>query len=389
MNREVVYEEFCTGCGLCKSVLNAKEFKDDKRFPKFKIDKDNIEFFSNVCPAAGESAKLNNSIWGGYKNYYYGYSKNDVIRHQASSGGILTSIAMYLIKSKKVDAIIHVQRGDEKPYETTIKLSRTEDDVLQHSGSRYAISSPLTSIKQIIKQDNTYAFIGKPCDVSALRMYMQKYNDLQNIKYLFSFFCAGTPSEEAQHSLLCKLGCNDISDCKKLDYRGNGWPGYTTCSFYDGRQTQLSYVESWGTILGRDIRNSCKFCFDGIGLLADISCCDAWHLSDDMQPNFKEAAGRNAIFARNEVGQKLLDEMVRKGEIYLEKGDINKLRYIQEYQYVRRATMIDKMLVFSIFNRNKPYYPIKTMIKLSGNVSFRKHLSIFKGTCQRIIAGRI
>lgn len=57
----------------------------------------------------------------------------------------------------------------------------------------YGISVPLKDILQIVQSDKKYAFVGKPCDVMALRRYLNKNEKLtKNIIYLLSFFlCRG------------------------------------------------------------------------------------------------------------------------------------------------------------------------------------------------------
>lgn len=381
-----IYEEFCTGCGLCKSVLGTDSRNELSGFSK-PIIKNQNQFYNKVCPV--NKKYTSSSIWGNAVEYLLGYASDEAIRKNSSSGGILTAIAQYLIEKRIVDGIIHVERDHSVAYKTLVTISRTSMEVFEHSGSRYSCSSPLVNIAQIVNKNEKYAFIGKPCDVSALKAYMKKYDTLKNIIYTFSFFCAGVPSDNAQVELLKELGCSNVSECKKLNYRGNGWPGYTTCYFKDGHISTMTYEKSWGNILGRDVRKMCRFCMDGIGIMADITCCDAWILTKDKKPNFTEADGRNAILVRNEQGEKILHAMRDEKRIVCENANIDDLKYMQTYQYERRATMIDRILAMLISRKEIPNYSFKEMIKLSKYVSIRKHLHIFKGTLQRIKDGKI
>lgn len=54
-------------------------------------------------------------------------------------------------------------------------------------------------IKNLVETGKKYAFVGKPCDVSALRMLQVRKIEpwTEQITYMFSFFCAGQPSEDA------------------------------------------------------------------------------------------------------------------------------------------------------------------------------------------------
>lgn len=386
------FQEYCTGCGLCKSIMKTEFYTDNNGF-SYPIINDQAEekFFDKVCPCGSNYAKhiKSNNIWGDYISLYYGYSTDNNIRTSASSGGLLTTICIYLLKNRCVDGIIQIEADSNIPYKTQVSISTSIDDVIKCMGSRYCISSPLENIKDMISTEKKYAFVGKPCDVASLKLYME--NDpvmSKQIVYLFSFFCAGEPSENAQHQLLEKLGCSSPYKQVKLTYRGNGWPGYATAE-YNNTKSSITYDESWGKILGRDIRKICRFCFDGIGSFADISCGDAWYLNSDNTPDFSEHAGRNIIFIRSSKGQELFLNIIKSGLINVESANIESLRYMQRYQHERRATMIAKICALIICRKNKPSYSFGSMLKLVKNVKLRSQFRILKGTIQRIRSGKI
>ncbi len=388
-----IIHDYCTGCGLCEAINNSevKREEDGHYYPVLK-EKKEIDFCSTVCPSSGHYLEFDESklIWGSYISAWYGYSNDSVIREKASSGGVLSSLAIFLLEKKEVDGIIHVEADEATPYETIISISTSTEDVLRHAGSRYSISAPLKEINRYLDQEKKYAFIGKPCDVSALRSYMSiDENVKKSIKYMFSFFCAGQPSNFAQLKLLKELNCLEPEKCSKLNYRGNGWPGETTCIQRDGVVQSMSYEKSWGTILGRDVKKACRFCMDGIGLCADIVCGDAWYLNENMEPDFKEADGRNIILSRSELGERLLKRLSDEAYLHLEAADVSLLKNIQPYQFERRATMIDKVIAMRLMGRTTPNYKIEKMFCLANNVGIRRHLSIFKGTIKRIIDGKI
>ncbi|MBP3358357.1 MAG: Coenzyme F420 hydrogenase/dehydrogenase, beta subunit C-terminal domain, partial [Opitutales bacterium] len=85
-----------------------------------------------------------------------------------------------------------------------------------------------------------------------------------------------------------------------------------------------------------------------IGEMADISCGDAWYLTPDKKPDFTEAEGRNVIFARTDIGKNLLDAIIKDGGLQVTPTTVDDLKYIQTYQWDRRATMVDKMLVMRL-----------------------------------------
>lgn len=381
------YSKYCTGCGLCEALDISELRKDEKGFlyPQ-KVS----EEFSVLCPVSGSHMKNMDSdkIWGKAEKVYLGWSNNDEIRNRASSGGILTELASYLLEKHKVDYVIHTGVDPNNPTKTVTHFSSSIKQVQDRCGSRYSISSPLASIKNI-DYTKKYAFIGKPCDVVALRNYSNNNIKLKEcIAYYFSFFCMGEPSVDAQYKLLEHLDC---VDCKSLTYRGNGWPGFTSAIDSDGNEKKITYEESWGKILGRDLMPACRFCIDGIGEMADIACGDAWYIKDDKTPDFSEHKGRNVIFARTKIGNELLEEIYGEKKITLiEYNNYNKeLPVIQTSQWNRRREMLSRIIALKLMRQSYPEYDFKHLKAYSKDIKFTKKIRVILGTCKRVIKGKI
>ena len=260
-------------------------------------------------------------------------------------------------------------------------------------GSRYSTSSPLMFLNEMIQPGERYAFVGKPCDVSALRVYMEEIRpELKaSIIYLFSFFCAGQPSILANNQLVTALGGNNLNDCSDLQYRGNGWPGYATLTLKDGTRHQMDYETSWMKILGRNVRKCCRFCADGTGELADLACGDAWYLGDDGKPDFADRPGRNVIFARTETGDALLKDVEKAGFLKLEpfNPDRDGLRKIQPYHYTRKASLLVYKKALGLCGRIFPLYDNKKLSQFAKGFSVKQKILRFGGTIHRVIKGTI
>ena len=187
------YTEFCTGCGLCHSVCNVQFSSDSKGYPVPNLISENIDFCSRFCPASGVASRRmdRNCVWGRYVSVHAGWASHKEIRNEASSGGVLTAICCYLLEEKIVDGIIQIKASDTVVYETETVISRNSQEVKSCSGSRYAISSPLYDLKAVIHEGEKYAVVGKPCDVSTLRMYLNEEVDLKKIFCIYYLFLCG------------------------------------------------------------------------------------------------------------------------------------------------------------------------------------------------------
>lgn len=380
--------DYCVGCGLCQSIGKAELVKDKKGYMSPVAGEQN--WLYDVCPAGGSQCRSMDfaHIWGKTESVYYAYSSDPIIRKKASSGGALTEIASYLLESHKVDAILHTCADGEDPTKTVVCVSTSRDELIDRSGSRYAISYPLSTIASL-DDKKRYAFIGKPCDVTALKNYQRSSPEIaQMIPIALSFFCAGLPSLNAQEKLIREMGCT--GKIETLRYRGDGWPGYAAAMQYDGKVFKMDYNTSWGKILGRDIMKMCRFCLDGIGEMADIACCDAWYLTNDNKPNFSEAEGRNAVFCRSNLGEQIVKEVSKAGKLVV--SDFSdyedKLKYMQFYQHDRRATMFAKYLAMKMCFKPFPKYTVK-IFKYQKGVSLMRRLRILKGTIGRVVKGKI
>lgn len=390
-SRTTIYTEYCTGCGLCHSVWGVEFQVDEKGFKYPNLKEEHASCCKITCPSSGNALKnyQDGTIWGAMRKSYLGWSSDEQIRFKASSGGVTTALCIYLLEKNIVDGIIQVKKDPYNPCETINVVSRSKEEVLECMGSRYTTSSPLMQIKQQVKEGERYAFVGKPCDASALRMYKESHKEAwtEQIVYLFSFFCAGQPSKSANNKLISALGCKNESDCQDLSYRGNGWPGKAQAWNNAGERKTMDYESSWMKILGRDVRKCCRFCADGTGEMADIACGDAWYLKEDGQPDiFTEHPGQNAIFARTEIGAELIKMAIKDGVITVKDFDPDKdlLHKRQPYHYARKASLSSLKLAMWLCGRKFPMYDRKKLAMFSKNFPLKSKIYRCLGTIQRV-----
>lgn len=393
MEKDKKIQEYCIGCGLCHAVYGCKLCEDADGFLAPVLDeKDQLaEKWKDFCPMEYYHTSDHFLVWGNYLSTYKGYAADSKIRYKASSGGLLTALALYLLESGSVDGIIQTKAKRDNPFETETVVSCCREDVLKCMGSRYAGSAPLMDILSFVKKGKKYAFIGKPCDVLALYQYMERDETLRlQIVITMSFFCAGIPSLKINKKLVNAMGC-DPQKLAELQYRGQGWPGFVTAIDQEGRKYKMDYQTAWGRYLGRDVRNICKLCMDGIGEKADIVCADLWHLDKEKKPDFSEHEGRNIVFCRTELAKRILERAKIEGMICIEPftSEMNHFKYYQPYQFTRRTTMKYKILAMKICGRFVPAYNKELLNKASSYSSPKENWRIFKGTIKRILQGKI
>lgn len=289
----------------------------------------------NVCPSIHVVGKPHKGTWGPMQSICQAWSSDKIIRHKSASGGVVTSLAISLLEHKKVDAILQVGVREDSYLYNELHISRTKEEVIHNAQSRYAPALVFNRIKEVLDaEDSTFAFIGKPCDMAAMQNFVHEFPQYEGrIKYYISIFCAGMPSYNASIQTWQQSGHKD--EPISLKYRGDGWPGNFKATFQDGSSYQISYHDSWGKILGRQLGLRCKICPDGIGMLADIAVGDSWNTKNGY-PDFTEDEGRCFCMVRTKRGEKLMQIAEQSQIIERRAMDIDKIKEQQPYQWERR-----------------------------------------------------
>ena len=148
-------------------------------------------------------------------------------------------------------------------------ISRTRGDVLHAAGSRYGPTATLKTIHRTLEtakvNEQNFAFIGTPCDVSALRNLAAIDDRVdQYCDCMLTMVCGGFMSPSATYSKLQSYGI-DLKDVSAIRYRGHSCPGDTRIELHNGTVHKLSYLEFWGNDESSwELPPRCKICPDGI-----------------------------------------------------------------------------------------------------------------------------
>ena len=345
----------CLGCGLCiaKDSIHKMELCQDGYYHP--SDSAIIDpQFKKYCPGLGiyqnAPQKTNQEILYGplASPVICGHATDNVINYQASSGGIITTLCIYLLENRIVDGVLQVRQSHENPIRTEAHLSMTRKEILECMGSRYAPCSLFENLHNYLSTGYKLAVVGKPCDIAALKQYMTVYPErTRNILVTFSMMCMGLPSQTATKEMCKSLGI-DPDNVKNVRYRGFGWPGQAMVESCDGEKRECSYIESWGAILGRDTLFRCKLCPNGFGEFADITCGDAWYCESDNPKFDSNKAGRSFIFARSQKGKELIDRVIEEGKIVVESYDMSEMPLIQNSQYQRKINIPIRYVLYKM-----------------------------------------
>jgi coenzyme F420 hydrogenase subunit beta len=328
--------------------------------------------------------------WGPVLGVWEGYAADSQIRFEGSSGGVATALSLFGLERLGMHGVLHVRSRSGVPYLNQTALSRTREELLAGAGSRYAPASPCDGLEQIEQAAEPCVFVGKPCDVAALRKAMELRPSLhEKVGLSVAFFCAGTPSIRGTLEMMRQMGIKDPTSVVSLRYRGCGWPGVATVTFKtpeSGEQRrELTYDKSWGDILQKYRQWRCYICPDHIGEFADIAVADAWH-----RPVLENQPGLSVMVARTMRGKEILEQAVLEGFLDVEEVGPEILPLCRPDQAAHQGGLWARVQTLGFMGLPTPHYRGFSLFGLwISDLSIRQKIRSVLSTIKRVFVKKL
>ncbi|SLN67318.1 coenzyme F420-reducing hydrogenase subunit beta [Roseovarius albus] len=334
--REVVENGLCIGCGLCEALAPDRWSMGMTAQGRLRPAPIAAELEAEdqpilaACPGCVSNATaegdLEDPMWGKYIHIGEAWAGDDDIRFRAATGGVLTALAVHLLRSKKAGFILHCAADTENPMRTKWEISETAEQILQRAGSRYGPSDTLAGLEKALERGQAFAIIAKPCDAGAVSQRAKADPRLDALLVaVLVMVCGGASELGKSEDLLEEFGVTE-DELTLFRYRGYGNPGPTRVETEDGRAFEKTYQEFWADESGWKIQSRCKLCPDAIGEAADVAALDIWPGGTPVG----EDEGFNGIITRSKVGQDLVQAAVAAGDLVL--GQDHDPRQLDDFQ---------------------------------------------------------
>ncbi len=331
-------EGLCIGCGLCQAVAGSDKLEivvtpegTLRPLAKDGLDDQSVDRIYELCPGTRLEGLPSNAIdeetasdlvWGPYERIAKAHAGDPEVRFRAATGGVLTALAIHLLESGAVDFVLHATASMEMPSFGVRHVSYSRADVLEGAGSRYGPTATLIDIDRILECGRPFAFVGTPCDVSALRNLAQSNDRVDQLcKMMMAPVCGGFMETPALAKKTEAFGV-EFSRLAALSYRGRGCPGPTRMERDDGLVVETSYLDFWGEDDSTwSLPWRCKICADGIGEAADIAASDVWPGGAPTREQAEDHSldpGSNGVLIRSARGQALFEAAVAAGALVVE-----------------------------------------------------------------------
>ena len=345
----------CYGCELCKDVcpVNAIEMVEDKEGFKYpKIDKEkciNCGLCERNCIYRKE---MKTSVEDDFPKIYAAACKDNNVLKESSSGGIFTELYKYIINQKGY--VVGVKYNNDMVAEYAI--TNNEKECEKFRGSKYVaanINNVRKEIKEKLEQGNKVLFTGNPCQIKALKTYLNK--DYENL-YLVEILCHGAPSPKVFRMYIKYL--EEKYKSKVIDFRfrdkQDGWATENKSTikvkFEDGRVlTEPAKYNNYNRAFLNNyiLRPGCYNCeFAGENNLSDMVIGDFWGI-EKLMPKFskKEKNGISMIKINTKKGEEIFNAVNNNLEYY--QSDL-KAAYKYNHKYavqlnVNRFNLMEKI----------------------------------------------
>jgi len=244
---------------------------------------------------------------------YAAYANDEGIRDGAASGGVVSSLLIYLLQNGYVDgAFVSRQYMNDGRIEVDSFVATTPEEILDARTSIYTYFPIEKNYAKMKEFKGRIAAVLLPCGVNSLEVYISKNPELKDrVPYVISLFCGGV-AEEALMQRILKKSRIDPKSIERIYSRKGHWRGATVIKMKDGTERQISYTKNWSTYKNAFFfsHGKCFSCTDHFGYKADFSCGDIW-----LQEMKKVDIKHTAIVAKNDKANQIIKEMQAKNLI--------------------------------------------------------------------------
>ena len=296
------------------------------------------ESFSRQCPfapaAADEDAialerfpraAVADGRVGRFDAAFVGHVVEPGFRENGSSGGMVSWVAVELLRTGAIDGVAHVvpcdPGADGRFFQ--YRISRTPEAIGEGAKSRYYPVELTEVLREIRATPGRYAVVGVPCFIKAVHLLRRIDPVIGNrITHTLGLFCGHMKSARFVQSFAWQLGA-ELERVRALDYRikdpsrpANWYRAHLELE--DGSTASQDWWHladgDWGA--GFFQNAACNFCDDVVAETADIAFGDAW-----VEPYASDGHGTNVLVVRSPELARIVDLAVADGRLALQSVD--------------------------------------------------------------------
>lgn len=297
----------CCGCAACENVCpqNAISMQEDPEgflYPHVD-DSKCIEcgLCDKVCPEKNQH-KVNDFR----EKCYAGYSRQAEEVRNSASGGLAAALARGIIEKGGYVYGVAYDSSFEKVLYVRAKDTSTAD---RFRGSKYVQAQHgkiYSQVKQDLENSETVLFIGLPCEVNALRLFLKKQYDKL---YVCSLICHGPTSQKVHRQFID--GIKPVGQSIRfftVRHKADACkPYYIRAVFSEGNEKIYRFdTSTYGKAFRFMKRPSCNHCSFKRGMVhSDLTIGD-FHYGYSLKSEINNPMGISNAIVHTAKGEQLL-----------------------------------------------------------------------------------
>lgn len=330
--KKVVNAGLCVGCGACVGAAPRSDAHMVKRpggpepvLGSYAGELDDVLW--EACPGKGiDYPKLYQTHYGRMpddwrigvaRQVWIGYSSDPLVRRAGASGGVMTSVLLYLLESGRIDAALLVRQGIPSAEEAAYCFARSREEVLSCAQSVYVPVPVLDALRDFVPGER-YAMTCLPEQSAALRVLQHGgIRAAQQVEYVLGPYTGTALEQRAIRALLRNNGVRDDDPVMSLKWRAGEWPGYLEIRTASGRLVRSPKVY-YNYLIPFYITSASLRSMDFTNEFADISVGDAWSPKLECL-----GGGYSVVVARSDGMKRIIDEMKNRDLLDMAEQDVS------------------------------------------------------------------
>jgi coenzyme F420 hydrogenase subunit beta len=318
-------QEFCVGCGICLGLCPTKNIKLEnsnvRLIPSFNDSCIKCGVCIYSCPALSNFYNERPARIGSLLKIFFCYSTNNEIRYHGASGGVVTTLLLYMLEHKIVDKVlvVRVKRIIAHPL-----ITSNQSEVITAQGSIYFKTFSLKCLRKLnnyINNGERICIVGLPCQISMLKRILKNHKS----QLLFIGLICNHVNEIWPLEYISSIYLPKDSKLISISHRKDGWPGKIDLTYTRNGSASVKAIPQprfWGYVAGFNAATplGCLLCNDHLATDADIGVGDAWH------PKFAgDLLGVSITLVRTKIGLRLIEEAIKAGALKCEDAALRDL----------------------------------------------------------------
>lgn len=332
---DVVFDNLCHSCGVCGGVCpqGAVDF-DGKARPVIGQQCNGCGLCLQVC-SGWQGSGVRQAV-DDTAEAYLSASTDEHLRLKSSSGGLVTELLRFLLKSGRISAALVTVSDPGNPARPVSVMADSEEQLLESCQSRYALFPWGKTVKQVFTFKKPYAVVGTSCQLASFHNVLRLFPKLgEHLVVTIGICCESNIEPQATDHLL-RARKTAPADVERIEYRSGSWPGVMSAFLLNRGEVVLSSrnrlegaINYLKLCYGRD---RCRYCGDVLCEVADITVGDPWGRDGQGRLVHRGSAGYSAALVRSRDVAGWLRDMEKEGLLLLAEKDLEEILGVQQRQ---------------------------------------------------------